>query len=130
MFSVAIGMVGVAIALLLIYAADVAVIESTEQEQGFLPIDAKARGMGLGLPALILPFIAYGIARKTPSALLGAMIIVTGALIMFGGAFVLVNADPVQAEESGRPVNMEAGMLLVAGAIHMGLGAFKIRRSI
>lgn len=124
------GITGVAIALLLVYAADVAVIESTGNEQGFLAVDAHVRSIGLGLPALILPFVAFGIARKTPSALLGIMIIVVGVLIILGGAFVLANTDPVQAEESDRPMGAEAGMLIVAGAIHVGLGAFKIRRSI
>ena len=43
---------GIAIALLVVYASDVAVVEITGNEEGFIPFDHKTRGMGLGLPAL------------------------------------------------------------------------------
>jgi hypothetical protein len=119
----------VAIALLLVYAADVAVIETTGNEDGFLPFDHKIRGMGLGLPALILPFIAYFISRKDPSKGLGAMIIVAGFLILFGGVFVIGNADPAEAEASGRDAMSEAGPLIIAGAVQIGLGILKIKKS-
>ncbi len=120
---------GIAIGLLVIYAADVAVVEITGNEEGFIPFDHKTRGMGLGLPALILPFIAYFISRKEPSKGLGGMIIVAGFLIIFGGAFVIGNADPVEAEASGRNVMSEAAPLIVAGAIQIGLGILKIKKS-
>lgn len=127
--SSAIAITGIAIALLVIYAADVAVIEISGNEEGFLPFDHKTRGMGLGLPALILPFIAYFISRKEPSKGLGGMIIVAGFLIIFGGAFVIGNADPAEAEISGRNVMSEATPLIVAGAIQIGLGILKIKKS-
>jgi len=129
MLGVAIGITGIAIALLLVYAADVAVVESTEEGEGFLPFDSMVRGMGLGLPALILPFIAFGIARKSPSVTLGVMIIITGALILIGGIFVLASMDPVEAAETDRPMGAETGMLVAAGIVHIGLGVFKIRKS-
>ncbi len=122
---------GIAIVLLLIYAADVAVIQAANDpdiKQGFLPFDAKIRGMALGAPALILPFVAFGMTWKSPSKILGAMIIVTGILIMAGGAFVLANADMQEAQETGRPVVMESAMLLGAGIIHIAMGAFTIYR--
>ena len=50
-------MAGVAIALLVIYASDVAVNEVSGE--GFLGDDHQARGFGLGMPALILPIIAF-----------------------------------------------------------------------
>ena len=50
---------GIAISLLVIYGIDVAVGYSTDSGEGFIPFDHKTRGMGLGLPALILPIIAY-----------------------------------------------------------------------
>ncbi len=120
---------GIAIGLLVIYAADVAVVEITGNEEGFIPFDHKTRGMGLGLPALILPFIAYFIARKEPSKGLGGLIIVAGFLIIFGGAFVIGNADPVEVETSGRNVMSEAAPLIVAGTIQIGLGILKIKKS-
>ena len=127
--TAAIIITGIAIGLLVIYGADVAVCYSTESGEGFIPFDHKTRGMGLGLPALILPFIAYFISRKEPSKGLGGMIIIAGILILTGGAVVIGNADPVEAEESGRNVLSETVPLLVAGAIQIGLGILKIKKS-
>lgn len=120
---------GIAIALLVVYAADVAVVEITGNQEGFIPFDHKTRGMGLGLPALILPILAYFISRKDSSKKLGIMIIIAGGLIIFGGLFVMVNADPVVAEETGRNVMSETAPLFIAGAIQIGLGMLKIRKS-
>jgi len=120
---------GIAIALLVIYAIDVAVVEITDNEVGFIPFDHKIRGMGLGLPAMILPIIAYLISRKNPSKGLGIMIIISGILIIFGGAFVIGNADPIETEASGRNMASEVAPLLIVGAIQIGLGILKIKKS-
>jgi hypothetical protein len=120
---------GIAIALLVVYAADVAVVEITGSEEGFIPFDHKTRGMGLGLPALILPILAYFISRKDSSKGLGIMIIISGGLIIFGGLFVMANADLVVAKETGRNVMSETAPLLIAGAIQIGLGILKIKKS-
>ncbi len=120
---------GIAIALLVIYAIDVAVVEITGNEVGFIPFDHKIRGMGLGLPAMILPIIAYLISRKKPSKGLGIMIIISGILIIFGGAFVIGNADPIETEASGRNMASEVTPLLIVGAIQIGLGILKIKKS-
>lgn len=127
--AAALAITGIAIGLLSIYGADVAVGYSNESGEGFLPFDHKTRGMGLGLPALILPIIAFIIARKEPSHALGAMIIAAGILILAGGAVVIGNADPVEAEESGRNVTAETIPLIVVGAIQIGLGAIKLKKS-
>ena len=102
--AVAVSMIitGIAIALLVVYGADVAAGYSNENGEGFIPFDHKTRGMGLGLPALILPIVAFFISRKEPSKGLGGMIIVAGVLIIIGGAVVIGNADPEKAEETGR----------------------------
>ncbi len=120
---------GIAIALLAVYGADVAVGYSSESGEGFIPFDHKTRGMGLGLPSLILPIVAYFISRKEPSKGLGIMIIVAGILIIIGGAVVIGNADPVEAKEAGRNVLSETVPLIVAGLIQVGLGALKIKKS-
>ena len=70
--AAAIILTGIAIALLVIYGADVAAGvnvdgELGEQGEGFLPLDHKERGYGLGGPAMILPIIAYFIARNDSS---------------------------------------------------------------
>ena len=119
---------GIAIALLVVYGMDVIVGYSTDSGDGFIPFDHKTRGMGLGLPALILPFIAYFISRKEPSKGLGIMIIVAGVLILVGGAVVIGNADAME-EASGRSVLGETIPLLVAGIAQIGLGILKIKKS-
>jgi hypothetical protein len=120
---------GIAIALLVVYGIDVVVGYSTDSGEGFIPFDHKTRGMGLGLPALILPLVAFFISRKDPSKILGIMIIVAGILIIVGGAVVIGNADPAEAEASGRNMASETAPLLIAGVIQIGLGILKIKKS-
>ena len=120
---------GIAIALLTIYGIDVAVGYSNDSGEGFIPFDHKTRGMGLGLPALVLPIIAYFISRKDSSKCLGIMIIVSGVLIIIGGIVVIGNADMMEAAESGRNVFSETVPMIVPGLIQIGLGILKIKKS-
>ncbi len=120
---------GIAIVLLVIYAADIAIGYSSDNGEGFIPFDHKTRGMGLGLPAMILPIVAYLITRKEPSKVLGILIIISGILIITGGAVVIGNADPVKVEESGRNILSESMPIIIAGLIQIGLGIFKIKKS-
>ena len=127
--AIAISMVitGIAIGLLVIYGADVAA--SQGNGEGFLPFDHQVRGIGLGMPSIILPIIAFFISRKEPSKGLGAMIIVAGILIIVGGVTVLAISDPVELEESERNPMVEAGPLLGIGAFIIALGAIKLKKS-
>jgi len=120
---------GIAIVLLVIYATDIAIGYSSDNGEGFIPFDHKTRGMGLGLPAMILPIVAYLITRKEPSKVLGILIIISGILIITGGAVVIGNADPVKAEESGRNILSESIPIIIAGLIQIGLGILKIKKS-
>ena len=120
---------GIAIALLVVYGMDVIVGYGSDTGEGFIPFDHKIRGMGLGLPALILPIIAFIISRKDSSKGLGVMIIIAGILIILGGVVVIGNADPEKVVETGRNVISEAVPLLVAGLIQIGLGIIKIKKS-
>lgn len=119
---------GIAIALLVVYGLDVVVGYSTDSGDGFIPFDHKTRGMGLGLPALILPIIAFFISRKESSKGLGVMIIVAGILILVGGAVVIGNAESME-EASGRSILFETIPLIIAGLIQIGLGILKIKKS-
>lgn len=119
---------GIAIALLVVYGVDVIVGYSSDSGEGFIPFDHKIRGMGLGLPALILPIIAYFISRKESSKSLGIMIIVAGVLIIIGGAVVIGNADAME-DASGRSVLSETIPLIIAGLVQIGLGILKIKKS-
>ena len=125
---------GIAIALLVIYGADVAAgvnvdSEVGEQGNGFLQMDHKTRGLGLGGPAMILPIIAYFISRNDSSKGLGGMIIIAGILIIIGGITVIGMADLSETEETARNPLMETAPLLIVGGIQMGLGILKIKKS-
>ncbi|MEE2601098.1 MAG: hypothetical protein VYC06_02100 [Thermoproteota archaeon] len=127
--SAAIMITGIAIALLVIYGADVAAGMDNPDKEGFLAMDHKARGFGLGGPAMILPIIAYFISRNDSSKGLGGMIIISGILIIIGGATVIGMTGSSEAQETARNPIMETVPLLVVGAIQIGLGALKIKKS-
>jgi len=116
---------GIAIALLVIYGADVAATYSSESGEGFLPLDDMQRGIGLGGPALILPIIAFFISWKKPSKQLGIMIIIAGILILIGGAAVILNPS----SESERDPTSSILMLFAPGIVQIVLGGIKIKKS-
>ena len=129
-------MVGVAIALLAVYGADVAAAKSSPDGggggEGFLPFDHMARGLGLGLPSMVLPIAAFFVSRKEPSRPLGALLAAAGILIIVGGAVVLAMPPPPAAagpEEPARNAAASAAPLLAVGSLIVALGAIKVRRS-
>ena len=127
--AAAIIITGIALALLIIYGADAAAGMDNPVKQGFLAMDHKTRGLGLGGPAMVLPLIAYFISRNDSSKGLGAMIVITGILIIIGAATVIGMADSSEAQETARNPFMEVAPLLVVGGIQMGLGILKIKKS-
>jgi hypothetical protein len=120
---------GVSIALLIIYGADAAAGVGNPDHQGFLDMDHKTRGLGLGGPAMVLPIIAYFISRNDSSKGLGGMIIITGILIIIGAVTVIGMADLSETEETARNPLMETAPLLIVGGIQMGLGILKVKKS-
>ena len=120
-------MTGISIALLVIYGADVAVGGGTGE--GFLGPDHMARGVGLGMPSVILPIIAFFISRKEPSQILGIMLVISGILILIGGAVVLGMSEQMQVEDTERNVMAEAGPLVAVGGFIIALGAIKLKKS-
>ncbi len=120
-------MTGVSIALLVIYALDVAVNEIAGE--GFLGPDHMARGIGLGMPAIILPVIAFLISRKEKSSGLGIMLIISGILIIIGGIALFVLEPSPEALESGRSIMERAAPLFVGGVLIVALGALKLKKS-
>ena len=127
--AAAIIITGIALALLIIYGADAAAAMDNPDKQGFLAMDHKTRGFGLGGPAMVLPLIAYFISRNDSSKGLGAMIVITGILIIIGAVTVIGMADSSEAQETARNPFMEVAPLLVVGGIQMGLGILKIKKS-
>jgi len=118
---------GISIALLVIYALDVAVNEIAGE--GFLGDNDKARGLGLGMPAIILPIIAFFISRKEKSSGLGIMVIISGTLIIIGGILLFVLEPSQEVQESGRSIIEMAAPLFAGGAFIVALGAIKIKKS-
>jgi hypothetical protein len=127
--AAAIVITGIAIALLVIYGADVAAGTDNPDKEGFLAMDHKARGYGLGGPAMVLPLIAYFISRNDSSKGLGGMILIAGILIIIGGVTVIGMADLSESQETARNPFMETVPLLLVGGIQMGLGVLKIKKS-
>ena len=127
--TVALVITGISIALLVIYGADAAAGASNPDHQGFLDMDHKTRGLGLGGPAMVLPLIAYFISRNDSSKGLGGMILITGILIIIGAVTVIGMADLSEADETSRNPLMEVAPLLIVGGIQMGLGILKIKKS-
>jgi len=127
MLKAALIMTGISIALLVIYALDVAVNETTGE--GFLGSDHMARGIGLGIPALILPIISFFISRKEKSSKLGIMLIISGLLIIIGGIALFVLEPSSEALESGRSIMERAAPLFVGGVLVVALGAIKLKKS-
>ena len=127
MLKAALIMTGISIALLVIYALDVAVNEITGDS--FLGTDPMARGIGLGMPALILPIISFFISRKEKSGMLGIMLIISGMLIIIGGIALFVVEPSPEALESGRSIIERAAPLFAGGALIVALGAIKLKKS-
>jgi len=116
---------GISIILLIIYGAD-AIVGGGGAGDGFLPLDAMTRGIGLGMPPIILSFIAFFISKKPPFKGIGIMLIVTGALIIIGGAIFVVGA--AESENLARMAG-EGGGLIAIGVIIAVLGGIKIKKS-
>ena len=127
--AAAILITGIAIALLVIYGADVAAGMDNPDKEGFLAMDHKARGYGLGGPEMVLQLIAYFISRNDSSKGLGGMILIAGILIIIGGVTVIGMADLSESQETARNPFMETVPLLIVGGIQMGLGVLKIKKS-
>lgn len=116
---------GISIILLVIYGVDV-MVGGGGAGDGFLPFDAMTRGIGFGMPPIILSFVAFFISKKPPFKGLGIMLIITGILIIVGGAISLTSAS--ESDNSSRMIG-EGGSLIAIGAIIAALGAIKIKKS-
>ena len=119
---------GIAIALLIVYGADVSVSMGNDAKEGFLPLNDMQRGIGLGGPALILPILAFFISLKESSKGLGVMIIIAGILIIIGGIAVVANPSP-ELESSDRDPIGSVVMLFAPALIQIALGFIKIKKS-
>ena len=118
----------ISIGLLVIYGADVAAGGGIGQ--GFLPLDQKARGIGLGIPGAALPIIGYFISKNESSKALGVMILISGLLIVIGSAGFLAMSDSI-GKKDGVEINAmaEFGPVIAVGVFITALGATKVKKS-
>jgi len=124
MISVPLVLSIISIILLMIYGIDVMIAGGSGD--GLLPFDAMTRGIGLGMPPIILSFIAFFMSKKPPFKGLGVLLIVTGVLIIIGGAMFFISAE--ESQNTARMVG-EGGGLIAIGIIIMALGGIKIKKS-
>jgi uncharacterized membrane protein len=118
-------LLGISIILLVIYGLDV-LVGGGGAGDGFLPFDAMTRGIGIGLPPIILSFVAFFMSKKPPFKSLGIMLIITGILIVIGGIVAVFGSS--ESENAARMAG-EGGSLIAIGAIIIVLGAIKIKKS-
>lgn len=116
---------GISIILLIIYGADV-IAGGGGAGEGFLPFDAMTRGIGFGFPPIILSFVSYFLSKKPPFKGLGIMLMVTGVLIIIGGAISISSAN---ASDNTQRIIGEGGTLVVIGGIIIAMGVLKIKKA-
>jgi hypothetical protein len=116
---------GISIILLVIYGIDV-LVGGGGAGEGFLPFDAMTRGIGFGFPPIILSFVVFFMSKNPPFKGLGIMLIITGILIIIGGLISISSSG--ESENTARMAG-EGGSLIAIGAIIIGLGVIKIKKS-
>ncbi|MDE1763477.1 MAG: hypothetical protein KGH88_04435 [Thaumarchaeota archaeon] len=119
----------ISIIMLAVYGADVAVAgpeSSSQGNTGFLPMDDKIRGSVFGIIPSAMLIASFFITRKEASSMLGALIIIGGALIVVGtGVILSMSGNQFQAPQTIR----DFGPVLGIGIIIVFLGGLKIKRS-
>ncbi len=83
------GLVIASLVLLVIYGADASVAQGKEKG-GFIPLDAKTRGIGFGGSAVALSTAAFFVSMKEKSALVSIVLLINGVLIMIGGIMPII----------------------------------------
>jgi hypothetical protein len=121
--QVSVGLLAVSLALLIIYGADAAVVASSPDHTGFLPLDEATRGGGLGGGAVIMSIAAFIIARKEPSNIVTMLLFVNGGLII-AGMLALIGQGALASENAERAMST-IGSTIAMGAILVGLGGWK-----
>lgn len=81
------GLVITSLILLIMYGVDEGVKQGRE-DAGFLPVDAKTRGIAFGGSAVVLSAAAFFAARER-STLVSVLLLVNGALVLIGGAIAI-----------------------------------------
>lgn len=80
--TISTGIALVALILILVYGFDI--LFTIYFEKTFLPFDAQIRGIIIGIPAAVLPILAFFLSRKIKSNLIGVLVFSTGIIMMSG----------------------------------------------
>lgn len=106
------GMTVAALVLILMYEGDI--LFSIYFEKILLPLDTETRGIVMGIPAAILPIMAFFLSRKTKSNFIGLLTLFTGILMMSGSlaAATFIDQNISDLESFGKNI---ASLLPVVG---------------
>tara|TARA_B110000438_G_scaffold229922_1_gene224810 strand:- start:1175 stop:2260 length:1086 start_codon:yes stop_codon:yes gene_type:complete len=97
-------------------------LEEHPHGKGILKLDPDIRQIILGIPALIFPFISYGITRKTKSNYFGIMMIITGLLIL---GSILFNFNQINLSMTNLSIGISIISVLI---IILGILKIKVRK--
>lgn len=116
--TVSTGIALVALILILVYGFDI--LFTIYFEKTFLPFDTQIRGIIIGIPAAVLPILAFFLSRKIKSNLIGVLVFSTGIIMMSGSlaAATFIDQGVSDLESFGKNI---ASLLPV-----VGLGMFII----
>ncbi len=118
---VAQGLVIASLVLLIIYGADEGAKQGKE-DGGFLPIDAKTRGISLGGTTVALSTASFFVAMREMSTMVSVLLLVNGVLIIIGGIAAAMVATAAGASAAGGYAVLGMGIWVMA------LGIVKIMK--
>ena len=126
--KIAIVLILASIVLLITYGVDVALEKS---DDGFIPFDARVRGIALGIPSVFLPLIAFGITLKVSSRSLGILLLIDGIMIVLGStAAVSLQETRGMVDETVIMENLRSFAPVIAMGIFVAfLGIYKVIKS-
>ena len=126
--QVAIIMTLISIVLLIVYGTD-ALLERSDE--GFLPFDARVRGFALGVPSVVLPILAFLIARRFRSSGLGTLLLIDGIILLIGSVgFVSLQETTRTVDNATLVENFRSFAPIIAmGGLVTALGIWKIANS-
>ncbi len=111
------------ICLLVTYGLDVLF---SNISQGFLPFNHMIRGIGFGVPSIILPLFSFLLTKNLISKKLGILLIINGSLIILGGVAVVI---PTKSNDNIIEIRtyIESLFLIIIGSLTVFLGIKKIK---
>ncbi len=132
MEKISIILLGISLALLIVYGADTFVASSqknlelnSHMGKGFLPINEATRGGLFGGGAVIMSIVAFFISKKEKSVPVAYLLLINGGLIIVGMVAVLF-ATGLASSTNSSEMFRTVGFTIAMGAILLGLGICKI----